>query len=517
MDLQNNPETDWIYHVEKSKQYGLGMTNSIFWPRGKMLGGCSATNAMLYVRGNRRDYNQWKDFGNDGWGWDDVLKYFKKSEGNTMIKNFDNKYHSADGPLQLSLFNGDDELVQTLLDAATELNIPQVNDINGDVHIGYNLALGNVKNGERWSSARSFLKPIRDRPNFYVIKHAHATKLNINRENKVESININLYNKEYTIKAKNEIILSAGSINTPQIMMLSGIGPIDHLKKLKIDVKKNLKVGRNLEDHIYVPFIIGLHKSHSKVDINKKYIENMSKYIIHHNGPFSYISTSELIAFLNTKNSSELFPDLQFHHVHIYQEEALKWFKLQGIKSDILKEIENITNNEELMLVLITLLNPKSKGYLQLNSKNPLDKPKIYPNYFDRSDDIQTLIRGIRHMQKMVNTESFKKHEGHGIVLNIKTCEEHKKDSDKYWECYIRHMSTTLYHPSGTAKMGPNSDKNAVVDSRLKVYGINGLRVADASIMPKIVSGNTNAPAIMIGEKASDLIKEDWGYMNVNF
>lgn len=507
---------DWNYHAEKSDKHSKGTKNGSFWPRGKLLGGCSSLNAMLYIRGNSRDYNHWEELGNTGWGYDDVLPYFKKSEDckvDYLVYQDEGKYHAENGPLKIGKYKSIEAIKIIVYEAAFELGYEEILDVNGEKNIGFNSALGNLYKGERWSTAKGYLIPAKKRPNLHIIKNAHVTKLDINQNGEIEGVKFTInHAKELTATAKKEVILSAGAVNTPQLLLLSGVGPEAELKKHNINVIRDLPVGENLQDHVIVPYIMGFHRSTAKELTIQELADAVYMYSQHNMGPLAALGATDLVAFLNTNSTDAQFPDIQLHMFFFrkneqFTEEVLK--KL-GYTDDIIQSIVKANENQELVTLFITLLNPGSRGSIQLRSSNPFDSPKINANYLDDQEDVNTIVRGIRLMQKFMNTEIFKDHEAEEVKVQIDGCSKLAYDSDEYWECYTRYLSTTLYHPVGTTKMGPSSDPLAVVNPQLKVNGIQGLRVIDAGVMPKIPSGNTNAPTIMIAEKAADLIKEEW-------
>lgn len=504
---------DWGYRTEPSDKYCKALTNGCYWPRGKMLGGTGAIGSMIYLRGFPDDYNQWSDEGNLDWDYDTVLHYFKRSENNTDIDHMNRVYHSALGPLKIGTFKSNDSIRNVFLEAAKEFNYDLVSDFNADDRIGYGFVQGSVHDGVRQSAAKAFLADlIADRPNLHVIKDAHVLRLDFNQQGGVSGLRFN-YNstKEYRAVASKEVILSAGTINTPQILMLSGIGPSKELTKLRIKPRADLLVGKNLQDHAIVMLFFRFNQT-LKSSLPTDNHMNLFNYLYSRSGPFAH-PTHDLIGYINTKYWIDNHPDIQFSH-HMFTSDSgdrlQKTLSSIGIRDQYVRLLVGHNRKSTIGLVFVMLTNPRARGEISLRNNNPVYKPKIVPNYFADGEDVESLVRAIQFYQQFVNTTTFQRIGGQLIRLPIDECDKLQYLSAKYWECYMGHFSSSLYHPVGTVKMGPSSDPAAVVDSRLKVHGINGLRVADVSIMPTITSGHTDAPAIMIGERVLDFIKDDW-------
>jgi choline dehydrogenase len=315
-------------------------------------------------------------------------------------------------------------------------------------------------------------------------------------------------------KAKKEVILSGGTIGSPHILLNSGVGPKEHLVTVGIQPKVDLKVGRNLQDHAAVFVPLKLHKSYAEPLPQEGLIDDIYMYLMHGVGSLSHVGLLDFTGFIHTQNKTSDHPDIQFHHFQyrMGEEKRLelvldKYGYDDNVKASIMSGIEST----ELLMVMVVLLKPKSRGKIELEFKqDPLDKPKIYGNYLDHQDDVDTLIRGVNVVKRLIHTKIAKRHEVELLQVDLPGCAHIEFDKPGYWECFVRHMTTTVYHPTSTCKMGPSSDPEAVVDPRLKIHGMKNIRVIDASIMPDIISGNTNAPTIMIAEKGADMIKEDW-------
>ncbi|XP_055698399.1 glucose dehydrogenase [FAD, quinone]-like [Phlebotomus papatasi] len=514
--LQRAPY-DWQYYVEPSANYSLYFANGDFWPRGKMLGGTSSINAMLYVRGNDDDYNNWERLGNPTWGWDNVLQYFKKSEGNRnpeIADAFGGYYHSKDGPMSVELYNSDEPINQLIVNAAEELGFKFVLDINAKKNIGFTFSQGTLKSGVRESAATAFLVPAMNRPNLHVVKYAHVLDLVIDSNGVVSGVRMNLRGEqEIKAYATKEVILSAGVINSPQILMLSGIGPAAHLQDMEIQVIKNLQVGKNLQDHPTVP-IVFMSKGEpvNPSDLLRAFFQ----YLTTHTGYFSNIGALQTLGYVNVHDPFAKYPDFQYYHIAFQRgqvDDIMELFRTVGYIEALVEAAGTAVQNSNILIIPIAYLTEKSRGEVLLRSAEPTEKPRIIANYLSEYSDIVAFIKAIRLYLQFLNTQSFRSVEFELMVIPIPECDMLVFNSDEYWACYCRYMITTIYHPVGTCKMAPDYDPDAVVDYRLRIKGIKGLRVIDASIMPVVPRGNTNAPTIMIAEKGADMVKEDYGYV----
>lgn len=508
-------EYDWQFHTEKHEKYCRSLSNGCYWPRGKMLGGSHGINAMIYLRGNREDYDNWQRLGNPTWDWDSVLDYFKKSERNSneSLVNYQNKmWHNDEGGMPVGQYSDVDSIRQVFVEAAKEFGYKPVKDLNADETLGFAFLQGTVKNGERFSTAKSFLAAAKNRPNLHVIKYAHVTKVIIDSSNRATGVEFTYKNNhKLNAKTKKEVILSGGAISSPQLLMLSGIGPKNHLKELGIPVITDLSVGKNLQDHVVAPILLQFHKSTAQSESITDTLDDIYNYAIHKKGPLAGIGSVNLCGFINTENHTG-YPDIELQFFD-YKRNSLSLesnLKTMGYNENVIKTLVNANSEGDLNDVYVELLRPESTGEILLKSKNPYDPPRIIPNYFGNEDDANTLVRGIQFITGFLKTKAFEEHEGQLIRIPFEDCDKLKYTSEEYWKCYLSHMATTVYHPVGTAKMGPDADREAVVDSELRVKGIRGLRIIDASIMPKMVSANTNAATIMIAEKGSDFIKSFW-------
>lgn len=510
MDLQRTSE-NYAYDVEPEKHACLGSKTGLCkWGKGKALGGSSTINAMLYVRGHEEDYNEWHRMGNEGWSYEDVLPYFRKSQ-NCQDPRRDCTHQ---GPLSVRYFNYTPELAQDMyMEGLGELNVPVLDVMNGDKFIGFGKTQVTAENGRRMSTAKAFLSPIKNRQNLYVMKSTRADAVLMDG-NRAVGVRMTLKDgRSIDVKASKEVILSAGSVASPQLLMLSGIGPKQHLHEMGINSVVDLPVGKNLQDHITSVGTYVTYKDPNVTPLSPTFLlDEAYQYLMHNRGLFSSVRY-DFQGFINVNDPNAKYPDIQFHHCFMQQGlGSMLEMGLHGflVHDDIIHDIVNTLKDNSLMMILTSLLKPKSMGEVKLRSNNPADPVKIYANYFAVEEDMETMLKSLDFIKKLLKTQAFKRYDAKLHHVDISGCRHTEPDSDEYWRCNLRHLSMTLYHPTGTAKMGPKNDPTAVVDARLRVHGVQGLRVIDASIMPTVTSGNTNAPSIMIGEKGADMIKEDW-------
>nr|XP_012217942.1 PREDICTED: glucose dehydrogenase [FAD, quinone] [Linepithema humile] len=507
---------DWKYKTEPTGKACLAMKGGrCNWPRGKVLGGSSVLNYMLYVRGNRHDYDHWESLGNTGWGYEQILYYFKKSEDNRNPYLQKSPYHATGGYLTVQESPWKTPLVVAFVQAGVEIGYEN-RDINGERQTGFMISQGTIRRGSRCSTAKAFLRPVRLRTNIHTAMNSHVTRIVIDPLT-MRAIGVEFVRdgRRQIVRARKEVILSAGAINSPQILMLSGIGPKEHLQHIGIPVVRDLQVGNNLQDHVGMGGLTFLiDKPVAIVQDRFQATPMMMHYVINGRGPMTTLGGVEGYAFINTKyaNRSVDYPDVQFHMApaSINSDAGVQVRKVLGLTDEVYNTVYRPITNRDTWTIMPLLLRPKSRGTIRLRSSNPFHSPIINANYFSDPMDIAILVDGAKLAIKVSEAKVFKQFGSRLHRIKVPGCKHLKFGSDAYWECHIRHISMTIYHPVGTAKMGPSTDPTAVVDPRLRVYGVTGLRVIDASIMPTICSGNTNAPVIMIAEKGSDLIKQDW-------
>ncbi|XP_047510845.1 glucose dehydrogenase [FAD, quinone]-like [Pieris napi] len=493
--LNQNSDNDWYYKTLSSNNSCLGFVNeSCIWSKGKGMGGSSSINAMIYVRGHPEDYEAWEATGNPGWGYKDLVKYFKAQEN---LFDFSNQFKDYENPWYNVIEN-----------AWAELGFKSYKYEGDESLIGTRKAKLVIKNGKRLNTAKVFLNKSE---NLNIMKNTRVDRIIIDKRTK-SAIGIELKHKNGTkmiITSKNEIIVSAGSVATPQILMQSGVGPKEHIENLGIKNILNLDVGKNLQDHILFPLFL---KTNLNTELSKDVINLLLlQYMLTRSGPFSTIGITDFTGFINTLNLSDC-PDIQFHHTYFTKRDdfTLKPY-LEGIgyKSEIIHAIRELNNEHDLIGIYPTLLHPKSQGQILLSKTEPRE-PIIKTNYLQHPDDMLSMVKAIDFVHKLEKTTVFKNLEMEILPLNIPDCSKYVFDSEDYWKCYIRHMATTIYHPVGSAKMGPKEDKSCVVDHKLLVHGMKNLRVIDASIMPTLPAGNTMAPTLVVAQKGVDIILNDY-------
>ncbi|NRA24241.1 MAG: FAD-dependent oxidoreductase [Oleispira sp.] len=472
----------------------LGLNNRIgFQPRGKVMGGSSSVNGMLYIRGHQQDYDDWAALGNEGWGYDQVLPYFKKSEHNERLKD---DYHGQGGPLNIADLQSPSQLSETFLRACESQGYARTEDPNGASQQGCWLTQVTQKDGERCSAAKAFITPILARKNLTIYTQAHVAKVLIEEQGDAKvavgiSVYLNNQKKVATqIKAIKEVILSAGAFASPQLLLLSGIGDHQHLKEVEIDCIHHLPgVGQNLQDHLtVVPIYRAFNHNDSQsetfgISLGGAWdiVKGIFEWRQHRSGKLT-TNFAEAGLFITSDHSKER-ADIELEFVI-------------GIVDD---------HNRKMHLghgycVHTTLVQPKSRGSIKLENNNPFTPPLIDPNFLSHPDDLQAIISGLQKTLDIMASDPFTPY-NKGLIYPI------ERNNRVQIERYIRDHSDTEYHPTSSCKMAPDSDPMAVVDSQLRVKGIKRLRVIDASIMPNITAGNTNAPTIMIAEKAADMIK----------
>jgi choline dehydrogenase len=472
----------WEYDTEPQSQLN---NRKLFWPRGKVLGGSSSLNAMCYIRGVPEDYDRWSDMGAKGWDWKTVLPYFKKSE---KQQHGESEIHGADGYLSVSDLCHTNPLSDSFVEAAEEIGLSKVTDFNSADREGLGFYQVTQENGQRCSTAKGYLTPALTRSNLTVLTKALVEKIQIN-DGVATGVKLQLEGHSIELTANKEVLLCAGAINSPQVLMLSGIGPKEHLTEKGIELKADLPgVGQNLQDHLdtIVQHRCKNRNSYSiSLALIPRYVKNAFNYMFNRKGIFTS-NVAEAGGFDKTQSAADI-PDIQYHFLPA-----------------ILLNHGRATAFGYGYGVHVCGLYPKSRGEIKLRSNKPNDPAMIDPHYLEHPDDQKVMIDGVRRARKILAAPSFSQYQSWEVGPGPEA------QSDEQILAFIRKKSETIYHPVGTCKMGDICDVMTVVDSELQVKGVKGLRVVDASVMPTLVGGNTNAPTIMIAERCADLIKQQY-------
>jgi len=457
---------NWAYETEPQAQLG---GRRIYWPRGKVLGGSSSINAMCYCRGHRKDYDDWAAGGAAGWGFDEVLPFFMKSEDQ---ENGASAFHGIGGPLGVENLRHTNPLSATFIEAAIQAGHPRTDDFNGSHQRGFGYYQVTQRDGRRCSSAAAFLRPARKRRNLAVRTHAHVTRVLLEGQ-RATGVEYRQGRRTFAVRG-GQVILSGGAINSPQLLMLSGIGPADELDALGIAVKHDLPgVGRNLQDHLDICTLV-----HCRQPITYDQLSEFRaglQYLFGRKGPASS-NIAEAGGFIVSRHAADDRPDIQMHFVPAF-----------------LDDHGRNTLPGHGMTIHACPLRPRSRGKLTLQSADPIKAPLLQPNYLESEYDRRLMLECARLARAIFSQEAFRSYAGDELYPGKSL------QSDADLLDFVRRKAETIYHPVGTCKMGV--DEMAVVDPALKVHGLEGLCVADASVMPLLVSGNTNAPTIMIAEK----------------
>ncbi|GLH00997.1 Uncharacterized protein GBIM_07237 [Gryllus bimaculatus] len=513
-----NVATEWRLRAEHDARFCRAMHDQrCAVVAGRVLGGTSTINGMVYVRGNRRDYDHWRDLGNPGWGWEDVLPYFKKSE-DMRVKKYrgDKRHHATGGHLSIEEYRFASPLVDHLLKAVQQLGF-DISDHNDEDQRGFVRFYGTVRDGLRCNSAKAFLQPVWRRHNLDIALHSRADRVLIDPDTKrAYGVEFTRDYKTHTALADKEVIVSAGTFHSPQLLMLSGVGPREHLEEVGVSpVVADLKVGYNLEDHIALGGNIFLLNRGTSL-VLPRYLNpvDLINFLINTQGPAMTGGIAEVFGFFSTNHTSDPeWPDVAvyFESVTDNNDGGVYLKDLSGISDDFFSAVFEPVLYQDAFAALGTLLRPHSRGRVQLRSADPRAPPRIHLNYLADERDVRALVEAAKFARRVADTPAFQRLGARPNPRPFPACANATGDEDAYLECALREYTMSLWHYGGTCKMGPASDPDAVVDARLRVHGLQGLRVADVSITPVVPSGNTNAPAIMIGEKAADMIKEDWG------
>ncbi|CAG9791398.1 unnamed protein product [Diatraea saccharalis] len=511
----------WQYYMEPQPGVCMGMINErCFWPRGKAVGGTSVINYMIYTRGRPQDWDRIAADGNYGWSYNDVLKYYMKSERADLDGLENQPYRSRTGDMPVTLVPKKTKLIKAFLEAGRILGHPTV-DYNSPHELGFGYVQTNIEKGHRQSAAKVFLHTHKRRQNLHIMHSTIGSKVLIDPQTKaaygVEFIHRGV---TYTSRVRKEVILSAGPIASPQLLMLSGVGPNDHLTSLNISVIKDLPVGQTLYDHICFPAaIFTLNATQVSLSESKALsIRKMFDWLRDGDNELSSPGAVEGIGYIKTPVSDdpEPVPDIELISIggSIVGDGGPDGSRAvrrgMRISDSVFNQALGPIDNTDTWSAFPMLLHPKSFGYLELKDTNPFSHPRMYGNYLTDPKDAATFVAAIRHLQALTATEPFQKFGAQIYRADYPKCRDKAFDSDAYWECAVRTITASLHHQVATCRMGPAGDPKAVVDPELRVYGIKNLRVVDSSIIPRTISAHTHAPAVMIGEKAADMIKYTW-------
>jgi choline dehydrogenase len=478
--LMRSKVLNWQFHTEPEPALG---ERRLYWPRGRTLGGSSSINAMCYTRGHPSDYDAWAAQGNHGWSFSDVLPYFKRSQDQARGAS---EFHGVGGPLHVSDFASPTALTQTFIEAGVQAGFPHSTDFNGANQEGVGLFQTTQKKGLRWSTAKGYLKPVRHRANLTILTNAHAHRV-LFEGTRACGVLVQRAGVIERITARREVLLSAGALQSPQLLMLSGIGPGAHLQSHGVKTLVDLPgVGQNLQDHLDV-MVVHEGKRWRSTGLTPLTVLKgpweLARLAMRGAGMFTS-NGAEGNAFIKS-SPEEPIPDLQLHFMPARMRDHgrdLRYLTGQGFS------------------VHVCYLRPKSRGSISLASADPMAAPAIRANYLSHPEDMRKMVLGIRQVRRIFAATAFDRDRGAELAPGAQV------QTDEALQAFIRSRAETIYHPVGTCRMGPADDDMSVVDSQLRVRGVQGLRVIDASIMPTLVGGNTNAPTVMIAEKASDMI-----------
>jgi len=471
--LVNFKSLNWNYETEPEPALN---NRRLYWPRGRVLGGSSSINAMCYSRGHRSDYDDWAEAGNPGWAWSDVLPYFRRSENQSRGES---DLHGVGGPLSVSDLSYTNDLSDVYIQAAEQAGFARNSDFNGPAQRGVGFYQVTQRNGRRCSTATGYLDPVKSRPNLTVLTGAMTLGLTFAGSDRINGVRFRRRGRTLTVNADREVLLSAGAINSPQLLMLSGIGPAGMLESAGVSVRHEISnVGRNLQDHLDICTLTRCSQPVTYDQMSELRVG--LRYFLHHEGAGTS-NIAEAGAFLVSGRGRDDRPDIQMHFVPALLDDHGR-NRLPG---------DGYTLHA-------CPLRPQSRGHLVLRSDNPKEPIAIHANYLSEAADLEMMLDCVRLSRQILEQPAFKPFRAHEIFPG------NDINSRDGLIDFIRTKAETIYHPVGTCRMG--SDPHSVVDPELKVRGLDGLRVIDASIMPTLVGGNTNAPTIMIAEKAADLI-----------
>ncbi len=471
---QFHTKLDWDFYTEPEPHVD---GRELYIPRGKSLGGSSSMNAMLYVRGRPLDYDLWERQGARGWSWDDVLPYFLRSEDNARGAS---QFHGAGGPLRVSEQRSPRPINRRFIEASEAAGIPRSPDYNGPEQDGVATFQVTQHGGKRWSAADGYLRPVRDRPNLTMRTGAQVRRVELEGDRAVGVRLAGRFGREQVLRAEREVILSAGAIQSPQLLMLSGVGPAADLRAAGVEARHDLPgVGRNLQDHPFITVLFSVSDNQTLYGADKP--KNLAEWALRRTGPLTS-SVAEVVAFVRTRSGLPA-ADVQFHMGAAYYED-------HGAEE----------YDGHAMVIAPVLVSPQARGQVWLRSSDPAAKPRIMTNTLAEPDDVSSLVAGMEMAREIASQAPLREIVTSEMKPGVGVTDQADLEAD------LRRRLMLIYHPVGTCRMSDEGE-DAVVDSELRVHGVDGLRVVDASVMPVIPGGNTNAPTIMVAERGADLIR----------
>ena len=472
---------NWCFYTDPEPNMN---GRKIYWPRGKTLGGSSSINGLVYIRGQREDFDRWRDLGNPGWGYDDVLPYFKRSESN---ERGNDAYHGGEGPLAVSDIKDRNPLIESFIAGAQERGVPRTEDFNGAAQEGAGYFQLNTKRGWRWSTAKGYLNPAKSRTNLSIKTLAHVSEIMLEGRRAV-GVRYRQDGRDKIARCRAEVLLCAGAIQSPQLLQLSGIGPATLLQSKGVPVVHALEgVGENLQDHLQFRLIFEATQRTTNDDLNSLFGKAKLglQWLFHRRGALA-VGINQGGCFMRALPDEAKTPDIQFHVATLSADMA----------GGALHSFSGFTFS-------VCQLRPESRGHIRIKSRDPFEPPEMQPNYLATDLDRRTAVAAVKAARAIANTMAMKPM----VKREVKPGTDAHDDASLLEFC--RNHGATIFHPSGTCAMGPADQAGSVVDARLRVHGMQGLRVIDCSVMPTLVSGNTNAAAVMMAEKAVDMIRED--------
>lgn len=511
---------NWNFSTEYQEGACLGLNNARCpWPAGKAVGGASIINNNIYTRGHPNDFDRWRDAGNEGWGYRDVLPYFKKSEDIDVPELKRSEYHGVGGYLNIDYSPFKSKLLDAFLESAGEVGLNLTDYNSPDGNVGFSRIQATIQFGRRFSASQAFLRPITERDNFHVLKRARVVRVLIDPlTRRAYGVEFMKNKKKRVVYARKEVVLSAGAFFSPHLLMHSGVGPRGQLERFHIPVVADLPVGENLQEH---PAFASLAFTvNRKVGlVSNRIYGNLAKEALRAFTNQGWTTTlgCEGLGYVRTKYNTYApgIPDIEYIFVpaSLAIEEEMGGSllrKTMGIPDRTFNEIFRDVKNKDAWSIWPMLMYPESRGHVRLKSADPLVYPAVQSNFFQHPLDLLRVVEGIKMIIELSKTKAFQKYKSKLSTRVLPACKTLPYGTDEYWGCCVRQLTMQMHHQCGTCKMGPDGDATAVVDPRLRVHGIKGLRVIDASIMPTTTGGHTVAPSYMIGEKGADLIKEDW-------